>query len=110
MYLKCDPERSEYIEKNRCVIPVVFKIVRNQPTIVRKIYANNDTWTKLDGEPIMNVMDIEFQGLGLVDDISIMYDSDLDAEPNANNQVGLAKILEQVIDEILEKKIEKDGE
>ena len=46
----------------------------------------------------------------LIDDISIMYDSDLDQDPTKNDNVGLSKILEQVIDDILESKTNNEDE
>ena len=39
----------------------------------------------------------------MIEDISILYDSDLDTEGSNNDNFGLSKVLEQIIEEMLDK-------
>ncbi len=61
-----------------------------------------NTWQKIIPKQL-NTTSLKISGPIYIEDIQINYDSELDTEGSAKENFGLAKILEQVIDEILDK-------
>ncbi len=74
---------------------------KEEYTITSKAYTTS--WTKITPKSyIINTLILPKDYM--YDDISIVYDSDLDGN-SQGTQKGLSKMLEQVIDEIMDKKI-----
>ena len=75
----------------------------------QSITASVDEWTKaVLHNTIGNTLEIS--GKSHIDDINIIYNSEQDKEASKNNNLGLSKILEQVIDDILDSKTNNDEE
>lgn len=73
-----------------------------KPSIGLGNIAITDKWQKIIPKQI-NTTSLKISGPVYIDDIQVNYDSELDTEGTDKENFGLAKILEQVIDEILDK-------
>jgi hypothetical protein len=107
LYIQCDSNIIPVDNKEKICNPSV--VLFSSDNIAHKVSRPIafDSWVKFDLKNIL-ISELVIEGRYLIDDISIMYDSDLDNQVNSKDQIGLAKILEQVIDDILEKNVEQD--
>lgn len=94
-YVKCDGKRVRLNEN--CHFRYSMKEYNLDFTFVL-----DDKWKKINVER-KAVKSFIIDGPVLIDDISINYDSDNDDDVSKNNNTGISKIIEEVIDDLLQK-------
>lgn len=105
LYVKCDKSASK--DGSMCDTSIKGLIGKRLVMHnVKKIPI--DKWIKITLDTSETFTDLILKGSFAYDDINISYDSDLDSERSDNDNIGLAKILEEVIEDILEKKGEDE--
>jgi hypothetical protein len=92
---KCDT--NKYKPNDTCKMSLTYF-----PRHSQTFDLSADSWTKITPKQ-QNTNILTITSGVMIEDIAILYDSDLDTEGSSNENFGLAKVLEQIIEEMLDK-------